>query len=410
MKKTVSLLLSIMVSAVAVTLSINCQEGNAQTENATPQPVAYQDMPVKIESPLEPIPVKGTDGRWYLVYHLFLSNWSFSDLSLKSVEVLDHGRGTTLARYEERELTDLYRFRALLPTPPRIQASNKAVLRRLTSGRTGILFFWLAVDTLDAIPATLRHRFTFEPNPLIKLRHDSGSDADKDRVLDNFKVSVRNERPVTIGAPLRGGGWRCANGPAYNTAHQYLAICEGRAYIAQRFAIDFQKVDVGGNILPSPFPDEITNKMFYGYGAEVLAVADAKVVFVKDGIPENVPQASGEIKPAVPITRETVAGNWIAIDLGNSRYAFYAHLQPGSIRVKVGDKVRKGQVIGLLGNSGNAVGPHLHFHIGDEYSLNGGDLNGNEGLPFVFDSFEIVGQSRRHTGEIPLNGTIVRFP
>lgn len=403
-------LLSIIV-ILSVTQPINCQQGYAQTQKETQQlPVAYQDLPVKIESPIEPLPVKGVDGKWYLVYHLFLTNWSFSDMVLKRVEVLEGKRGTTLARYEEKELTDLYRFRAALPTPPTIQASNKADLRRLASGRTGILFFWLTVDTPDAIPSTLSHRFTFEPNPLIKLRHDSEADAGQDRVLDNFKVSVRNERPVVIGAPLRGGGWRCGNGPAYNTAHQYLAIREGRVFIAQRFAIDFQKVDSGGNILPSPFPNEITNQMFYGYGAEVLAVADGKIAFVKDGIPENVPQASGEIKPAVPITRETMAGNWIALDLGNSRYAFYAHLQPGRIRVKVGDKVRKGQVIGLLGNSGNAVGPHLHFHIGDEYSLHGGDLNGNEGLPFVFDLFEIIGQPRRRAMEIPLNGTVVQFP
>ena len=409
MKKAVRLLSSMVMVSLAVAQPV--RQGDAQKQKeAPPQPIAYQDLPVKIESPVEPISVQGVDGKWYLVYHLFLTNWSFSDLTLKSVEVLDGKRGTRLTRYEEKEFADLYRFRALLPTPPTIQALTGADLRRLASGRTGVLFFWLAVDTPDAIPSTLRHRFTFEPNPLTKLRHDSGSDADKERVLDNFKVAVKNEMPVVIGAPLRGGGWRCGNGPAYNTAHQYLAIREGRVSIAQRFAIDFQKVDAGGNILPSPFPDEITNKMFYGYGAEVLAVADGKIVFVKDGIPENVPQASGEIKPAITITRETMAGNWIALDLGRSRYAFYAHLQPGSIRVKVGERVRKGQVIGLLGNSGNAVGPHLHFHIGDEYASHGGDLNGNEGLPFVFESFEIVGQPRRHAMEIPLNGTVIRFP
>lgn len=406
-----SLLSFVVIVSVAVIQPVNCRQGNAQTQKETPQqPVAYQDLPVRIESPINPIPVKGVDGKWYLVYHLLLSNWSFSQMTLKSVEVFDGNSGTILTRYEEKGLTDPYRFRALIPTPAAIQASNKTDLRRLASGRTGILFFWLTVDTSDAIPSTLRHLFTFEANPLIKLRHDSESDANKDRVLDNFKVAVSNEKPVVISAPLRGGEWRCANGPAYNTAHQYLTIREGKASIAQRFAIDFQKVDSGGNILPNPFPNEITNNMFYGYGTEVLAVADGKIVFVKDGIPENIPQASGEIKPAIPITRETSAGNWIALDVGNNRYAFYAHLQPGSIRVKVGDKVRRGQVIGLLGNSGNAVGPHLHFHIGNEYSLNGGDLNGNEGLPFVLDSFEIVGQPRRHTMEIPLNGIVVRFP
>jgi hypothetical protein len=50
------------------------------------------------------------------------------------------------------------------------------------------------------------------------------------------------------------------------------------------------------------------------------------------------------------------------------------------------------------------------FKVGDEYSFHGGDLNGNEGLPFVFDSFEITGDSRRYALEIPLNNTVIRFP
>jgi murein DD-endopeptidase MepM/ murein hydrolase activator NlpD len=78
--------------------------------------------------------------------------------------------------------------------------------------------------------------------------------------------------------------------------------------------------------------------------------------------------------------------------------------QPGSVRVKVGDRVRKGQVIGLLGNSGNAVGPHLHFHIG-----NANSLNGSEGPPFVYDSFAVSGQTQRHILEMPLNNNVVRF-
>lgn len=374
-----------------------------------PQTLEYYDIPVNIEIPVQPIPVKGSDGKWYLVYHLFLTNWGFSDLTLKSVEVFDENRGKTLARYDDKELSEYYRFRTLIPTPARSELPNKMYPRQIYSGRTSVLFFWLAVDTPNAIPTVLKHRFVFEKNPLIKLLRGSTQDNGDDMILDNFKVAVSRDKPVVIGSPLRGGNWICANGPAYNVNHQYLTIRAGKVRIAQRFGIDFKKVDEGGNVLPSPFPDEITNKMFYGYGAEVLAVAGGVVVFVKDGIPDNVPQASGEIKPAVPLTRETNAGNWIGIDLGRKRYAFYAHLQPGSIRVKVGDKVRKGQVIGLLGNSGNSVGPHLHFHIGDEYSLNGGDFNGNEGIPFVFDSFDIIGQTRRHILEMPLNNNIVRF-
>jgi len=382
--------------------TVFCQQTNAS------QPRDYQDIPLKIEAPIKPTPVKGADGKWYLVYHLFLTNLAFSDLTLKSVEVSDATRKNVLVRYTDKELAEYYRFRTLLPTPPRSEMPNQQYPRQISSGRTGVLFFWLALDSPVAIPASLTHRFVFESNPLIRLLRGFTYDrVGGEMVLDDYNVLVSNDEPVVIGPPLRGGDWRCSNGPAYNTAHQYLGIRGGKISIAQRFACDFQKIDKEGQILPNPFPPDITNKWFYGYGAEVLAVGDGKIVFVKDGIPENVPQASGEIKPAVPLTRETNAGNWITIDLGSNRYAFYAHLQPNSIRVKAGDKVGKGQVIALLGNSGNAVGPHLHFHVGNEYRINGGDLNGNEGLPFVFESFVAGGQ--KHRMEMPVNNTVMKF-
>jgi hypothetical protein len=380
----------------------------AGQQTTASQPHEYQDIPLNIDAPIKPIPVKGVDGKWYLVYHLFLTNLGFADLTLKSVEVSDGSRGKILTSYGEKELAEYYRFRTLLPTLPRSEMPNKLYPKQIASGRTGVLFFWLTINSGDVIPASLKHRFVFESNTLIKLLRGFSSDKEgAEMILDDYSVVVSNDKPVVIGPPLRGGDWRCSGGPAYNSYHQYLGIRAGRVTIAQRFACDFQKVDKEGNILPNPFPTEITNKMFYGYGEEVLAVADGRIAFVKDGIPENVPQASGEIKAAVPLTRETNAGNWMAIDLGNNRYALYAHLQPNSIRIKVGDKVRRGQVIALLGNSGNAVGPHLHFHIGNEYRIDGGDFNGNEGLPFVFDSFLVGGQP--HRMEMPINNTIIQF-
>ena len=394
-------LLAMTVSSGTTGLAVFGQ----QTASSQQQEYPY-DIPVNIVAPLEPIPVKGTDGKWYLVYHLFLTNLAFSDLTLKSVEVSDAARKTILVRYAEAELADYHRCRTLLPTPP--EMGNKQHPRRIPSGRTGVLFFWLTVDSPDALPASLKHRFVFDGNPLIKLLRALPSDRDgAEMVLDDYHVVVSGEKPVVIGAPLRGGDWRCNNGPAYDSVHQYLIIRGGQVRIAERFAFDFVKIDPDGNMLPNPSPDDITNNMFYGYGSEVLAVGDGTIVFVKDGIPENVPQASGEIKPAVELTRETNAGNWLALELGRERYAFYAHLQPNSIHVKAGDKVRKGQVIALLGNSGNATGPGMHFHVGDQYQLNGGDLNGNEGMPVVFDSLVVGGKER--TMEMPVNNTVVHF-
>lgn len=60
----------------------------------------------------------------------------------------------------------------------------------------------------------------------------------------------------------------------------------------------------------------------------------------RDGLPDNIPGHNEAFHPAVPITLETVAGNTITINLGGGQFAYYLHLQPGSLRVKAGESVR----------------------------------------------------------------------
>ena len=118
---------------------------------------------------------------------------------------------------------------------------------------------------------------------------------------------------------------------------------------------------------------------------------------------------------------DTVGGNHVILNIGGGTFAFYAHLQPGSLKVKAGDKVRRGQVIGLVGNSGNSTEPHLHFHVGDANSP-----LGCEGLPYALDTFEVQGRigapgakftawtplpaPEARKKEMPLANVVVRFP
>ena len=88
------------------------------------------------------------------------------------------------------------------------------------------------------------------------------------------------------------------------------------------------------------------------------------------------------------LTPEAQGGNLGILSLRHGHYAFYAHRQPGSIRVKPGDRVRRGQVLGLLGNSGNSDAPHRHFQIS-----NGDSWLASEGVPFLFDSFVGLGSA-----------------
>lgn len=176
------------------------------------------------------------------------------------------------------------------------------------------------------------------------------------------------------------------NGPSNETHHRRgLFAIGGRVKIAQRLAIDFLQVDVNGKTHTGN-PKE--NKSYFCYGAEAFSVASARVAAVKDGIPENAPDAAAR---AVPMRLATVTGNYVVLDLGDGRYALYAHLQPGSIRVKPGDRVRRGQLLALVGNSGNSTEPHLHFQVS-----NGVEPMAGEGLPFVFDSFYRSGKLIRY--------------
>jgi murein DD-endopeptidase MepM/ murein hydrolase activator NlpD len=119
----------------------------------------------------------------------------------------------------------------------------------------------------------------------------------------------------------------------------------------------------------------------------------------------------------VPITLETVGGNHVILNIGDGHYAFYAHLQPGSIKVHVGDRVKRGQLLGLVGNSGNSTEPHLHFHLSDASSP-----LGSEGIPYAYETLSILGSCSGFGGdcdrskpavrrrEMPVANELVRFP
>jgi murein DD-endopeptidase MepM/ murein hydrolase activator NlpD len=127
--------------------------------------------------------------------------------------------------------------------------------------------------------------------------------------------------------------------------------------------------------------DTAVNDSWVFYGAPVLAVADATVVAAEDRFADQIPDQ------ARPVTLEEADGNHVVLDLGSGRYAFYAHLEPGSVAVRVGDRVCRGQQLGRLGNSGSSTGPHLHFHVSDGISALDAD-----GLPYAFDAFERTGR------------------
>lgn len=364
------------------------------TPAASPAPAVRRpiDLPVEMTVPLAPVPFKG-DGKMHLVYELHLTNFAAQELTLTKLEIIS-ADGRSVAKYEGEELST----RLARPGLPR--AAEK---QRVGGGLRAVTYLWLTFETPSSMPKGLHHNLT------VRIDGPAETGGAWEMTGKGAEIILGTSQVLVLSAPLRGDGWLAANGPSNASGHRRALIpVGGAAHIAQRFAIDWVQLREDGKTWTG---DQLKNESYRCYGAEALAVADATVVAVKDGIPENIPGATSR---AVPITLETVSGNHVILDLGQGKYAFYAHLQPGSLRVKAGDKVKRGQVLGLVGNSGNSTEPHLHFHTSNRNS----PLS-SEGLPYVFDSFEVQGKGwgwkpsgapvEKRQLELPLQDAVVRF-
>jgi Peptidase family M23 len=376
-------------------------------------------LPVDVQIPMPPTPVKA-DGKWWLVYELHVTNFHTNNIELVRVEVMRDGAKRPMATYTDEELSRRLAaatsIRRKLPSDP---PDHRVIGRAMRA----IMFMQITVEREADVPAALHHRLFF--------KSDSAA-GNSEEVVEGAPVTVNRKAPLVLSPPFRGEGWVVANGPSNDDSshRRAIVVMGGKARIPQRFAIDWTRIDAEGKPVRSPYRyvdgggldfqdrDGAKNENWLQYGAEVLAVANAVVADMKDGIPDNEGNSGTR---AVPMTLETVAGNYVILDLGKGNFAFYAHLQPKSIRVRVGEKVRRGQVLGLLGNSGNSTGPHLHFGV-----TNGNPPNGAEGVPYVFEAFEVQGilptgqlgnwrppstaKADKRRREIPTDAAVVRFP
>lgn len=355
------------------------------------------EPPVEVRIPFAPVPAE-INGQTVLAYELQITNLFSKEISLNRIDVLGDGP-QPIASYRDNGLIQSIRQYGA-PSQP-------ADTRKIPAGFRAVVYMWVAVDKPQAAPRSLGHKLSFSV-PVSDGRIE-------DRRLEIGGLEISRAKSWLISPPFGDGTWIAGNGPSNTSIHRRASVLAGgQTDMPERFAIDWMKL-VDGKLWHD---DPKINANYYCYGTEVLAVADGVVASVKDGIPENVPLSPTR---AVPITLDTIGGNYVTVALGNGAYAFYAHLQPGSLRVKPGDRVRRGQVLGLLGNSGNSDAPHLHFHISDGNSL------GSEGLPYVFDAFEVQGtvdvetafkdgwtppagtKPQKRVHEIPVENAAVRF-
>lgn len=369
----------------------------APLAQAAPQPGPAEELTPVIGNPIaSPEPVLTSDGRRQLAYELQLINRTQSVATVKSLKALAGGK-----------VVQSLSGKALEAQMAPYGAAEHSI--SLQPGQGAYVLMDVSLAAKAKVPATLTHRISVALKP---------AQAGIATSYELAPTRVTKREAVIVAPPLRGPGWVIANGCCadFNAHRGTVLPVNGGAHVAERFAIDFVQLGPQG-VLFSGARDLLSNYPYYG--KQVYSATGGKVVGVVDDLPEPVP---GELPKG--ITAAQAGGNHVIVDMGHGRYAFYAHFVPGSVTVKVGQKVKAGQVIGLLGNSGNSDGPHLHFHLMD----GPGPLAAN-GMPYRFSSFTVEGTltnigpiqegavaqiERKELGprraELPLDNQIIAFP
>jgi len=311
--------------------------------------------PVAFDVLSKPTPVRAADGRNHLAYEIEVSNLAPMDVTLTKVGT--RAQNNTLGKPLTGEA---------LAERTRINSGGMGAT--LPAGGGAIIFVDAAYSAGRRPPKRITHGIGLSwIDPVtgeeVKLR------------FAGVKSGVGRRPAMRLASPLRGGKWVAGSGCCTYNPHRGATLAiDGTIHSPERFAIDFVQLNSENRLFTGPL-SELSSYAYYG--TRIHAARGGRVVAVVDGLPEQVPGALPE-----GATIQNAGGNHVVIDMGKGRYAFYAHLQTGSVRVKRGQKVKTGQVLGLLGNTGNTDSPHLHFHVMDGPS----PLQSN-GLPFAFKKF-----------------------
>jgi murein DD-endopeptidase MepM/ murein hydrolase activator NlpD len=313
--------------------------------------------PVVQSVPSPPRWYQGSDGRFHVQYELVLTNTVPLAIDVTSVEVLGDGRSV-------EALSGDALVEAMSPL-----GSESGATATLPGSTVGIVWVNLSFESKRQIPKELSHRLTVDVGPGLPVGPtivDTGGAA---------RVSA--QQPIVIGPPLRGGRWVAVGGPM-GPHRRALQAVNGHLRLSQRFAVDFAALlDEEGRTHRG---DPASNSSYFNDGQPVLAVGTGTVVHAADGLPDQIPNQN------VPLPLAEWGGNEIILRLDAGTYVGYGHLKPGSVRVQPGQRVRVGELLGALGNSGNSTGPHLHLQLMTEPSFLDAD-----GLPFVISGFRLDG-------------------
>jgi hypothetical protein len=345
-------------------------------------PAASAPTALQVAASGAPQRVHGSDGREHIEYDLVITNAFTAEVTLTSLVV--RGGGKELLALSGDALAAITKPlgiggpTASIPTSSTAVALVDVVLPR-SAGRT--------------VPPRLRHRITYTFPLGAPSEAIIGS-----KTIRGPTLRVDRRVPIEVAPPLRGAGWLSANACCDpSLEHRLLLFPANGSYVTpEMFAIDYIRL-VDGRFYKG---DGTQNSDWFGYGAPIRAVAGGRVVSVRDGMPEVPPFTTLADNPTV--TRPSqFGGNGVMAKIRPGVFAFYGHMQTDSVQVEAGQRVRTGQKLGVLGNSGNTSGPHLHFTINE-----GPGALTYAGLPYEIDRYRVEGTAApgAAAGELVVTG------
>lgn len=401
-----------MPGTVAATFALlflaGCTATPEPAESETPEreveaaAQASEDFsPIVGEVLAEPAPYPATDGQVHLAYEVLLSNVLSQDVELDSIAV--EADGETLLELGGDELAEWLRI-----------YGGQSGGTTLGPGQRALVWLDVTVPTMDDVPTSLSHVLAISPTQEIPPVVSTSM------TLSLAPTSVSTVEAVVISPPVKGDRWLDGNSCCGVTPHRAaINPINGALHAPERYAIDYVRLDEENRIFDGPV-DDISS---YGYvGEKILAVADGPIVAIVSDLPDQKPGAN-----PTGLSVGEYGGNHVVQEIGDGRFAFYAHLQPDNpLGLAVGQQMSRGDAVGLLGNSGNTDAPHLHFHVMDSPL----PLASN-GVPFVFEKFTVdgfvsfedviscteeggscavdTGDAGERTDEGPLTGTLMTY-
>lgn len=315
-----------------------------------------------------PSAVRGTDGRFHIAYELVLTDSIRFAVDVEQVEVRDAKTDRVLLSLSGDALSS-----RMNPVAGEPEGSPPEPTTRLAPSGSAVVWLDVVVQRKARLPEELEHRVvsSIVPTPTQEALQFTSSIG---------RVPLSTRPPLKLSPPVGSGIWGAGEACCDNDTHHRrgLLVVNGKEVVPQRFAIDWMRLDEQHRAWVGD-PHQLSS--YLSYGQPEIAAAAGKVVVARDGFPDQPPPDN----PVPPPFRD-LPGNRVVLRVAPGMYLLYAHMKPGSVRVREGERVRRGQMLGKLGNSGNSATPHLHFQVQSTRSF------ASDGLPFVFDRFKYLGQ------------------